>query len=268
MATLTDEEKAQKLTEGVETPKSEDEPQETEEESTNQEEEAPEESEVEEEKPAETEEESTFTKQFQNLKGDSWEEYGQELEKAYQNSTAEAIRLKKQLDDNAQLVERARALLENSEAKPEDKAQFDISSLPEIQMLRAEQQSKTVEAFDAFAKKYPQARDFIGTQEGLDKFGQVSQKVSEAFMALHGRIPTYPELFEKTAQQFDWQPSDKNAKKDAAIKESAVEGNTTNSAPKPKPKTNITEAQLEMARKFFPDKKDSELVKELSQTIN
>src|SRR5947199_49616 len=39
--------------------------------------------------------ETTFTKKFPNIKGDTPEEYASNLEAAYENSSAEAIRLKK-----------------------------------------------------------------------------------------------------------------------------------------------------------------------------
>lgn len=264
MAELTDEEKAKEMAKEVEGVKP-DEAKAPSEEPTNQGEEAPAEPEEEAKKPATPEEEApTFTKQFQNLKGDNWEEYGPELEKAYQNSTSEALKMKKELEDNAAIVARAKALVDDgAKATPEDKAQFDINTLPEIQMLRAEQQSKMVEAFDTFAKTYPQAKD----TDGFDQFQKASAGASQAFVAAYGRVPTYPELFEATANLLKWQPSDKNARKDAALKEAGSEGNTTNSAPKQSPKTNVTEAQLAAAKRFFPNKSDSELVKELSETL-
>src|SRR4051812_36758314 len=45
---------------------------------------------------AEGQPEATFTKKFPQIKGDTPEEYALNLEAAYENSTAEALRLKKQ----------------------------------------------------------------------------------------------------------------------------------------------------------------------------
>lgn len=261
MATLTDEEKAQKMVEEVETPKGEDETKDQAEEATNQEEEATEESKEEEEKPAELEEESTFTKQFTNLKGDSWEEYGPELEKAYQNSFGEGLKLNQQLQEKDKTIAELQAQISQPPAEQTTPLSSEAQAI--LDRAKAREDREVVTAFAEFAKSYPQAQEIATNNELFKQFEVASTAVANAL----GAGTPYPELFEKTAQLLGWQPSDKNARKDAALKDAAAAPSTQNSAPKSKPKTNVTEAQLEMAKKFFPNAKDSELVKELSQTL-
>lgn len=268
MATLTDEEKAAKLLEGVDEPKAQDEPKkETDAETT--EEESPEEATTEEEKPTEaeaeptaeeesTEEEApapTFTKQFANLKGDSWEEYGPELEKAYQNSFDEGLKLRARITELESIKPEAPA--------GEQPAVPNLDSHPAIAYAQAQMQNDMVNSFNEFAKRYPQARE----TDSFNKFEAAAKGVSSGIAAAEGRVPTYKELFEKTAQVLNWQPSDQIARKDAAIKEAGAES-STNSVTKPVPKVSVTEKELEIARKLVgPSNKqdDSELVKDLAK---
>lgn len=250
MAELTDEEKAKKLEEEVETPKGADEASDQVEEPTNQEEEAQAEDQVEEDKPTETQDEApTFTKPegYEWLKGDTAEEVFDSLKQAYENSTAEALRLRQtQTSPPAETTEETAPV-----------------SDPALAYAQSMMQRDMVDSFGEFAKKFPQARE----PQGFDQFEKASRGASQAFMDVFGRVPTYPELFEKTASLLGWQSSDKNAQKDAALKNSASAGNTTNSAPAPKPRTNVTQAQLDAAKRFFPGKSDSELVKELQADL-
>lgn len=235
----------------VETPDSPETPNEPEE----SEAQAEEESSSEEETPAE--QPSTFTKPqgYEWVKGETLEEFNQNLITAYENSTKEALKLRQQVQ--------APAAPATPPAPNEN--QFDINSVPEIQMLRAEQQSKMVEAFDGFSAKYPQARE----PQSFDQFEKATAGASQAFVAAFGRVPTYPELFEKTAQLLGWQPSDKNAKKDAAIKDVAASTGTSQATSPPPKQSPFTAKQLEIARRTpgSERKTDAELIKELTEAV-
>lgn len=196
---------------------------------------------------------STFTKPqgFEWVKGDTQEEFIAGLTEAYKNSTGEALRLKDQL--------------KTATTPTDDKGQTtDLNTLPEIQMLRAEQQSKMIEAFDEFAQKYPQARE----PDSFEKFQKASDGVAQAFVAANGRLATYPELFNGVAQVLGWQAS--QAAKDAALKSatasSGAAGGTTAAPPKRSPFSNKT---LEITRRIPGNerKSDAALIKELTETM-
>lgn len=206
--------------------------------------------------PGSEEEPSTFTKPqgFEWVKGETPEAFIENLIEAYKNSSGEALKLRDQLK-NAQ-----------TPAPPADTTGQtpDLNSLPEIQMLRAEQQTKMISAFDEFAEKYPQARE----PDSFEKFQKASDGVAQAFVAANGRLATYPELFQGVAQVLGWQAS--NAQRDAAIKAagsgSGSAGGTTAAPAKPSP---FNAETLRITRRIPGNEKksDSELIKELSEAM-
>lgn len=254
MADSTDEEKAKKLAEGVEGA-SPAEPETPATQPTNPEDEPADKSTDEQDKPAEPDEENaTFTKPegFEWVKGDTEKEFIDNLTIAYKNSTAEALRLKQVAEQPAP---------QPAQDAPTQAPALTPEQQQALQYAQATQQSEMVKAFDDFAKVFPQARE----PQAFDQFTKASNGVAQGFVAAFSRVPTYPELFERTAQILGWKPED--GKKDAAIKEAAAEGNVVNSAPKTVPKTRLTESQLEMGRKMLPNLSDQELAKELSANL-
>lgn len=218
---------------------------------------AEEDSTLEAEKPEE--QSSTFTKPqgYEWVKGETLEEFNQNLITAYENSTKEALRLRQSAQAPAPSTPAP-----TNPATPNQ----DFNNLPEIQMLRAEQQSKMIEAFDTFSAKYPQAKE----PQSFDQFEKATGGASQAYVAAFGRVPTYPELFEKTANLLGWQPSDQNsAKKDAAIKDAAASTGTSQATSPPPRQSAFSASQLKIARRIpgNSEKTDAELSKELSAAI-
>lgn len=266
MADSTEEDKVNAaLAKEVEEPKVPAEPEEKPEDRTDSKDETPEETpapaeeETTTEEPEEETPPSTFTKPegYEWVKGDTLEEFNQNLITAYENSTKEALRLRQAAQPQAPAA---------SPAPTGGQPQFDINSIPEIQMLRAEQQSKMIDAFDDFAKKYPQARE----PQSFDQFEKASAGASQAFASAFGRVPTYPELFEKTAQLLGWQASDKNtARKDAAIKEAGASTGTSTPTAAPPKASPFSAKSLEIARRIpgNESKSDADLVKELTAAV-
>lgn len=268
MATLTDEEKAAKLLEGVDEPKTQDEPEKETDDPTPPGDDSPASEETaDEEKPAEaeTEEAPSFTKQFQNLKGDSWEEYGPELETAYQNSFGEGLKQHQDILEKDKRIAELETQLTQSANPPLTVTPTTPSNVaPEVQALlnraKAREDREMVEAFGEFAKRYPEAQEISSNDVAFQRFQTASQGVSMAI----GEGAPYKELFEKTAAILGWQPS--NASKDAAIKDSAAASSTV-SATKPTPKVNVTEKELEVAKRMLGPmntQSESELLKDLA----
>lgn len=234
----------------------------------------PEEDELDEEKPPEDSDEpeeptdSTFTKQFPNLKGETAEEYLPELEKAYDNSFKEALRLSKELKDNQAIVDQAKQIVAQAQ-KPADPAAPTapvnplgnaIDEHPAIKYAQAKQTEDMLTAFDEFKKDYPQATD----QQAFEQFTKASDGVNVALISALGRNPTYKELFPAIAGSLGWQPT--QAKKNATIKENASSSRTpgSQSPARPKPQK-VSDAQIDAYLKMFTSKTREEAIKELSE---
>lgn len=209
---------------------------------------------------------STFTKPtgYEWVKGDTLEEFAQNLQVAYENSSKEALKLRQ-----ATQATPTPPVNPENQTPANPPANQDLSTLPEIQMLRAEQQSKMIGAFDEFVKEYPQARE----PQSFDQLEKAMNGVSQAFTAANGRLPTYPELFKATADLLSWQPTDKNAgKKDAAIKEAGASTGTTQQSAVPSSVPSISpnvRKSIEVARRIPGNakKSDQELMKELASAV-
>jgi hypothetical protein len=275
MADLTDEEKAKLVLVDVESDELADET--TKEEETfneeaqeNQEESEEAESETEDESQEESEAEEaqpeahTFTKQFSNLKGDNWESYGPELEKAYQNSFTEAIRLKKALDDSNRLVEEARQLIaSNGQAQPENSEVAQAAPVnPDIAYVKRIRDRDMINAFEEFKKEFPQATE----ESEFDRFQRASNGVYQTLTETNNGVePTFPELYQGIAKILGWQPASVTAKKNAAIKNSAV-SSSTNSATVPTAKQpKVSDAEVNVYQRMFPNKDRATIVKELAE---
>lgn len=273
MATLTDEEKAQAILgsdnrEVAAEEKSES--QQIEEEANQVVEENPTEVEEQEKLDESTEQDTedvppSFTKQFSNLKGDSWETYGPELEKAYQNSFSEALRLNEALKEKDGIIADLQAKLQAPAQAPETPPQqaspsSDLSAIPELQYAKAQMQKDMTDAFNEFAKEYPTVQN----QLEFKKFTDASQGVYLAFQAANGRMPTYPELYQGIAKVLGWEPV--NPKKDAAIKSAASQaaaggGSTLSPAKRP----NVSDAEVDVYLRLYPQKSRAEAVKDLAE---
>jgi hypothetical protein len=258
MADLTDEDKAKLVLGDVESEADETTPEpETpiDEENDNQpvEEAQTDEEESEEDKPSEDEPEEaaeptppSLTKQFPNLKGDTWESYAKELEIAYQNSFSEALRLNNELKEkNAQVAQPAAQ--PDSPAVPDvapvvNPTRAELDSLPEIQYAKAQMNRDMVTSFNDFSKDYPQALE----ADSFDKFQKASDGVSAAFRATEGRTPTWSELYKGIAGALGWQPANATAKKDAALKDAVSSSQTVSSTAPPAKRSKVSDAEAQV----------------------
>jgi len=291
MATLTDEERAAAVlgdVEGLapdETPENPDNPDEPDEvepggEAEVEAEEEPEKPEDSEEE-AEAEPESSFTKQFPNLKGDTLEDYKASIEEAYDNSFKEALRL---VDENKQLREQLAqaqqqlAVVQTPQAPqpgapapaPSNAPQPPVAPPNEAQTpdwaARAVQRDKDemLAAFDPFKKEYP----LVLEPDNFKKFTDASDGVKLTMTKTLGRVPTWPELYNGIAGLLGWQPETPQAKKNAAIKAAATSSRSpSGQAPaRPKP-AKVSEAQVDAYLKMFTSKTREDAIKELSEVV-
>ena len=273
MATLTDEEKVKALLGEVEG-ENPDDP--AEEHDPTENEEVPEAAEVEseEEKPVEeeTETDSSFTKnsqefkkQFPNLKGETPAEYLPELEKAYDNSFKESLRL---VEENKQLKARlSQQPVQTDAANPQPPVNPVVAAIdehPDIVYARSKRTADMLAAFDDFKQKYPQATE----QQAFEQLTKASDGINVALTNALGRAPTYRELFPAIAGSLGWQPAVDTAKKNAVIKENAASSRSpgSQSAAAKRP-SKVTDAQVDMYLKLSPSKTREEAIKELSEVV-
>lgn len=269
MAEMTDEEKAALVASGGETKN----PLDTKQPSSEEIEASEEQGEGQKpEKPAdETKPEPpTLTKQFSNLKGETWEEYGHELETAYQSSFTEALRIRRELDDARKVIAQLPAIqnagqpAQPSGQVPNPAAGTEAILTPEIQYAKTLMQRDMRTSFDHFAEQYPQVRD----ETNFTRFRDAATPVGQAFLAIEGREPTYDELFPRIAAVFGWQPSEAEGKRDQALKESLAAGHSAGGqgrAPSRGPK--VTDAQVSAYIRMFPSKNRADAVKELEEAL-
>jgi hypothetical protein len=230
---------------------------------------------------AEEEPAKPFTKLFPNLKGDTPEEYAKEVETAYTNSTNEALRLKKIIDDNAAIVEQANQVIARAGIQPTppadpanpETAQVPVAPVaptapaaptnPDLEWVKQEREAKMIEEFGKFKKDYPQAVD----KDNFQTFLNTSKGVDEALTARLGRRPSYQELYKGIADILGWQPMSVEAKKNNAIKGAGASSRPSTTTPPLPKKSKVTSAQVDMHLKLFPFKSREQAVKDLAEVI-
>ncbi len=190
-------------------------------------------------------EKSTFTKGegFDWVKGETPEEYARNLEKAYQNSTAEAFKWKRKVEGK------------DTEDKSEKTERQEVSPILR-QAERRELQAMNKE-YDDFLGRYPSANE----PGNADKLNKRVQSISKAIQEDEGREPTFAETLSLAAASMGWK-EDTSGKVAAAMKDAAA-SSTRSSSPKGNPKSKVTPAQIKAAKKFWPGKSDAEIIKEL-----
>lgn len=224
------------------------------EESDEESEETDTEEETEEESQDESDEDSSeFVKEFPNIKGDTPEEYARNLEIAYQNSTAEALRQKALAEAKPEVTEVGE---DSEETGPID---------PRLLYLDQMLQKDITDSFNTFSKQFPQTKD----PEEYAKFQTEASNLSQYIITTQKRVAPASELYSKVAAILGWQPevqtADNQDKLKVALKDSASSSKTT-SATKPKTTSKITDAQVSIAKQmggWTDGKSDAEIRKEL-----
>lgn len=209
-----------------------------------------------------TDETETFTKKFQNIQGDSPEEYARNLEVAYQNSTTEALRLKA-LQDSQQAQGAADAATQTESATEKDSGNTEASITDPVSLFMKQKMDEEINtAYTAFSKEYPQVAD----PTDYNKFTKMVAQLSRTIIDSESRLAPPSELYSKAAIILGWQ-KDANAEKlNMAVKNAGATGKTT-SATKSTPHSKVTDAMISVNRKMYPGKSDAEIRTELEEYI-
>lgn len=208
--------------------------------------EASEESDESEDKP-----ESTFTKQVPSIPGETPEEYYANLEKSYQHSSAEALRL---LEENRKLKESPVTTGETTETA--------TTELDPLTLYVKQKQDEEIQvAFSKISHDYPQVLD----QNEYGKFVSKANVLGRVIYETENRIPSPDELYGLAVTALGWNKEDNSEKVGAAVKENASSTKTSSSV-KPPSKSKVTQAEINIYKKMHGStKSDAEIRKELEQ---
>lgn len=119
----------------------------------------------EEEDDEDEEEEPEFSKSFKNIKGDTPEEYIPNLEEAYRKSSREGKRLSTEKDDLQKRLDQISAAVANN---PDLKKAIEDATGqgaqnptvdPALQQVRAEQEQRYAQEYDAFVNDHPELEE-------------------------------------------------------------------------------------------------------------
>ncbi len=199
--------------------------------------------------------EAGFVKKFPHIKGDTLEEYLRNVEKSYENSTTEAMRLKGELDGKA----------DKTEGKPADGVEVDPTDIVSL-YAKQKMDEEITTAFTDFRKVYTQA--VPGTAD-YDAFVTEVAVLSKTIRESQKRLASPKELYAKAAVILGWEASDKADDKDKlriAVKGSASTSKTSSAVKAPK-KSKVTDTMVAANRLMYPDKTDAEIREELEPWV-
>ena len=245
---------------GVETSKEEDEPAEDTEDETEESEDTGDDSDVESEDDdqSDSSEEPSFVKEFPNIKGDTPEEYAKNLEEAYKNSTAEAMRLKGIADAPPTAPEQVKQVTED-----DDK---DVSASP-LELYAQQQLDREIaDAYTKFQVDYPQVTDPVE----YNKFTVEVATLSNTIYTSQKRLASPDELYEKAAIILGWEKESALSSKDKldiAVKTNTASPKITSAAPKGTNKSKVTDEMIRVNRAMYPGKSDADIRKELEPFV-
>lgn len=199
-----------------------------------------------------------FKKKFDNIKGETPDEYASNLEVAYDNSTSEALKWKKMYEDALPTIKQAQAATGDADTPP-------ILD-PALAYAKQKMDEEMNHDIEDFAKNYSQIRD-------PEQYARLEKKVgilTKAIQEEEGRIPPMREVLSDAATLLKWEPDTKKDELGIKLKDSAA-GTKINSSAKPATKSKVTPDQIKAARNINPlayqNKSDAEIAKELEPYV-
>lgn len=192
--------------------------------------------------------EQQFEKRYTQFKGDTPEEYAKNLEHAYDNSSKEALRLKKQLDElrAEKLSDVANA--DDSGGQGTDQAADKPESVTDI-LVSQMKRERDVEHYNKFAAQHPEVNE---DDELFQKLDAETGKYMDYVFKTEKRVPGLDE-----ALDFAWMrinPDDRRSKDEqvAAAAKNAGAASRTKGAAKDQSKAQFSDKQIAAAQKIDP----------------
>jgi hypothetical protein len=232
--------------------------QETEEESEEEDSESDED-----EEETDNEEDEKFKKRYTQIKGDTAEEYIPNLEEAYKNSSAEAVRLKQKAEDLQKQVDNISALVATNPELAEQIKEGKAPALPtDPALLRARQ--------DMEAQNKKEYADFVDGHPELESDAELQKQVFDEIRdfaevaAKKNRVLGMKEALNMAYVSLGLQTGSKEEAIRMKAKETAARGKSAGAAKKAKAKTEFTEAQINAGIQMGLGKTRQEVIKKLA----
>lgn len=197
-----------------------------------------------------TDEDSTFTKRYTQFKGDSPEEYAKNLEEAYHNSSAEAVRLSREVKEMKTRLDTIAGQVANNPELAEKLNQTpasDAIASPAVAWAEEKLNEEIKKDYADFVDLHPEIETDPTLGEKMEK--AISSVIQVTYDTENRRAPLR-EAMEKAWIILGKDKEDNQEKLDMAVKDQASMNKTTPATAKPKPKSEFTPAQLEMAKKL------------------
>lgn len=221
------------------------------------------------------EEPEGFQKRFTQFKGDTPEEYLKNLEDAYGHSSAEATRLVQQAKEATAERDRVMAQVANDPALAEKLQQQQTPAQtppaaptmadPLLDFARSNVQQQWEKEYHEFVSEHQEMQ----TDQDLNtKVLQALQVVSSNVRQIQNRTPGMKEALGMAWQSLGYSLNDSEETTRMAVKNAAAQSKTAVGRPTPSPtKPKFTQAQLQFAKRAYPDKTEDELTELLSQHV-
>lgn len=171
---------------------------------------------------------------------------------AYDNSTTEALRLKKENDE-----------FKANQTPPPTVEPAGEELTPDQLYIRQKRDEEISTAFSKIQKNYPQVQD----KPEYDKFKVMAATVGKNIVDAEKRLPSPTEVYDKTVILLGWTKDDSKEQLGAALKDGAASPRTSSGAPTPSSTSKVTDAMIVANRKMYPDKSDAEIREELEPHI-
>jgi hypothetical protein len=173
------------------------------------------------------------------------------VQKAYEESTKEGLRLKGELDKK---VEAPAVSVSNND---------DSVLTPEQLYVKQMLIKESDDAFAEVLQRYPEVKD----PDTYKRFSSTAEIVSKTIVDSEKRLPFAKELYAKTAVIMGLKP-DTSDELGAALKDGAASPRTASSSPGPAPKSKVTDEMIAANLKMYPNKTRAEIIEELEPHIN
>lgn len=227
----------------------------------------------------ETDEEApAFEKRFTQFKGETPEEYLKNLEDGYGNSSTEATRLAQQAKDLQQRLDQVAGLVANdpdfaaklqgAEASPSNPLTTPQNPLADPALFYARQtmEQQMEKEYNAFVADHREMETDPALAKQITEYLSV---LSDAHLRKTGKLLTMSEGLKAAWVMAGQSLSDSEEETRMAVKNSAAQSKSpTGGAPVVEKRSQFTKAQLDFARRAWPEKKAEELEEMLSQYVN
>ncbi len=210
----------------------------------------------------EDDEEPDFKKRYTQIKGDTADEYIPNLETAYKNSSAEAVRLKQQVTDLQKQMDDITALVANSpelaEQIKEGKAPA-VATDPALLKARQDMESQNKKEYAAFVDSHPELESDPELQkqvfDEIRDFAEVAQKKNRVLGMKEALTMAWTSLGLKES---------KEEKVRMKAKDTAARSKNAGAKKTVKAKVEFTEAQIGAGLRMGLGKTRQEVIKKLT----